>query len=76
MVFVYHKDEPLDKLITEKLGIKKYMRYMDDMVFFDNAKKVLHKVIEEIQKFIGRRFRLKLKRTFQVCKWKSNRQGN
>lgn len=67
--------EPLDKFITEKLGIKKYMRYMDDMVFFDNAKKVLHKVIEEIQKFIGRRFRLKLKRTFQVCKFHYEKNG-
>lgn len=61
--------EPLDKFVTEKLGIKKYIRYMDDMVFFDNAKKVLHKAITAIQIFIGRRFRLKLKNTYQVCKF-------
>lgn len=61
--------EPLDKFVTEKLGIKKFIRYMDDMVFFDNAKKVLHKAITAIQIFIGRRFRLKLKNTYQVCKF-------
>lgn len=61
--------EPLDKFVTEKLGIKKFIRYMDDMVFFDNAKKVLHKAITTIQIFIGRRFRLKLKNTYQVCKF-------
>lgn len=61
--------EPLDKFITEKLGFKKFMRYMDDMVFFDNAKKSLHKAITAIQIFIGRRFRLKLKDTYQVCKF-------
>ena len=31
--------EPLDKFITEKLGLKDFVRYMDDMIFFDNAKK-------------------------------------
>lgn len=61
--------EPLDKFITEKLGMKKFERYMDDMVFFDNAKKKLHKVIEEIRKFIGRRYRLKLKNNYQVCRF-------
>lgn len=61
--------EPLDKLITEKLGLKKFMRYMDDMTFFDNAKKVLHKAVVEIKKFLGRRFRLKLKNTYQVCRF-------
>lgn len=61
--------EPLDKFVTEKLGIKKLIRYMDDMVFFDNAKKVLHKAVTAIQIFIGRRFRLKLKNTYQVCKF-------
>ena len=33
------------------------------------AKKVLHKAITAIQIFIGRRFRLKLKNTYQVCKF-------
>lgn len=61
--------EPLDRFITEKLGIREYERYMDDMTFFDNSKKKLHQAIAAIRQFIGRRFRLKLKRNYQVCKF-------
>lgn len=61
--------EPLDKMITEKLGIKKFMRYMDDMPLFASNKKTLHKAIVAIMQMLGRRFRLKLKRTYQVCKF-------
>lgn len=61
--------EPLDRFVTEKLGIKKFVRYMDDMVFYDNAKKSLRTAVVKIMMFIGRRFRLKLKHTFQVCRF-------
>lgn len=61
--------EPLDYFITEKLGFKKMMRYMDDINIFDNAKKKLQAAVIAIMQFIGRRFRLKLKRTYQVCKF-------
>lgn len=61
--------EPLDKFITETLGIKRDMRYMDDITIFENSKKKLHAAIVEIRKFIGRRFRLKLKGNYQVCKF-------
>lgn len=61
--------EPLDYFVTERLGIKKFIRYMDDMVFYDNAKKRLRTAVAKIMMFIGRRFRLKLKRTFQVCRF-------
>lgn len=61
--------EPLDRFITEKLNIKKMVRYMDDITMFHSAKKVLHSAVAAIRSFIGRRFRLKLKRTWQVCKF-------
>lgn len=61
--------EPLDRFITEKLGLKVFERYMDDMIFFNDNKKKLHLAIQAIKKFIGRRFHLKLKRTFQVIKF-------
>ena len=61
--------EPLDKFITETLHINIMERYMDDVVMMDDNKKKLHQAIIEIMKFIGRRFRLKLKRTWQVCKF-------
>lgn len=61
--------EPLDRFITQTLGITKFMRYMDDMTLHHQNKKVLHSAIVEIRKMLGRRFRLKLKRTAQVCKF-------
>lgn len=61
--------EPLDKFITENLGIENMIRYMDDIVFGHDNKKKLHQTIKEIKKFIGRRFRLKLKRTYQAFKF-------
>lgn len=61
--------EPLDKFVTEKLGLKDFVRYMDDMIFFDNAKKKLQAVIVNIRIFIGRRYRLRLKGNYQVCRF-------
>ncbi len=61
--------EPLDHFITDKLGIPNLIRYMDDIVLGHDNKKKLHQAIVEIKKFIGRRFRLKLKRNYQVFKF-------
>ncbi|WP_202193021.1 RNA-directed DNA polymerase [Roseburia faecis] len=61
--------EPLDKFITEKLGLDKFVRYMDDMIFYDNAKKNLQRAIAEIRIFIEHRYRLKLKDNYQVCRF-------
>lgn len=60
--------EPLDEFIR-KLGFEKYMRYMDDMTFFGTAKKKIHAAITQIRMFIGRRYRLKLKHNYQVCRF-------
>ena len=61
--------EPLDTYMTKVLGFDKYMRYMDDMSWFSDRKKDLHHFIIAIMIFIGRRFRLKLKHSYQVCKF-------
>lgn len=61
--------EPLDRFILETLGLRKMMRYMDDITIFDDNKKRLRNAVIEIKKFIGCRFRLKLKRNHQVCKF-------
>lgn len=61
--------EPLDKFIIETLGLKRTMRYMDDISIFGAAKKGLHQAVQAIRIFLGRRFRLRLKRNFQVCKF-------
>lgn len=67
--------EPLDKFITEHMGIKKYVRYMDDIVFFLPNKKQLHTALRRIKMFLGRRFRLKLKRNHQVCRFAYEKNG-
>lgn len=61
--------EPLDKLITEGIGLPKLQRYMDDIVIFASSKKVLHAAIVKIKQLLGQRFRLKLKHNYQVCKF-------
>lgn len=61
--------EPLDRFIRETLGIENLIRYMDDVLFGDDNKKKLHQAVVEIKKFIGRRFRLKLKDNYQVFKF-------
>ena len=61
--------EPLDRFITERLGIRIYVRYMDDMVLFSANKKRLHKAVAQIKQLLGQRFRLKLKRNHQVAKF-------
>jgi hypothetical protein len=60
--------EPLDKFVTETLGIKKYIRYMDDMVLVADNKRKLHSAVKNIKIFLGR-YRLKLKRNHQVCRF-------
>ena len=60
---------PLDMLILKQLGMKKYMRYMDDMVIFSENKKTLHRAVADIRQMLGRRFRLRLKHNYQVCKF-------
>ena len=42
---------------------------MDDIVIFSDNKKSLHRAISAIKMMLGRRFRLKLKRNYQVCRF-------
>ena len=66
--------EPLDKLITDA-GYDGYIRYMDDLVIFGNNKRKLKALLVEIKKLLGRQFRLKLKRNYQVCKFEYKGKG-
>lgn len=59
--------EPVDELITRTF--RKYMRYMDDMIIFGGNKKRLHEVIVKIKKMLGHRFRMKLKKNYQVIRF-------
>jgi hypothetical protein len=61
--------ESFDHFIKEKLKIKYYVRYVDDMVMLDSNKRKLHKAIVAMDKWLNV-VRLKLKGNYQV--WKVN----
>ncbi|MBE6003723.1 MAG: RNA-directed DNA polymerase [Lachnospiraceae bacterium] len=61
--------EPLDRLINKTLGFDIFERYMDDIVIFNDNKKKLREALIKIMKMLGQRFRLKLKRNYQICKF-------
>lgn len=57
----------LDHYIKEKLHVKYYIRYMDDMVLFHKNKKELHKISKKIENFLTNEH-LKMKGNWQVFK--------
>jgi len=70
---------PLDHYIKEKLCVKYFIRYIDDMILFGRIKKELHKVVKAINEFIAK-IGLKLKSTWQVFRYdyidkNGNRKG-
>jgi len=60
--------EGLDHHIREKLKVKHYVRYIDDMVLFGNNKKELHKVRRLIETYLKDEMGLELKDNWQVFK--------
>lgn len=66
--------ESLDWMIVRS-GFDMYVRFMDDMVIGDSNKRRLHRLRVEVQKFIGRNLRLKLKKNYQVFKFEYNGHG-
>lgn len=59
--------QDLDHFIKEKMKVKYYLRYMDDMVLFGRNKKELHKIKHEIDEFLKPEG-LKLKDNWQLFK--------
>ena len=59
--------EPLDYMIAGEEH--RYVRYVDDIVMFGNNKKKLSKLLGEIRSYIGKNFRLKMKRNYQICRF-------
>lgn len=57
--------EPLDHFIKEKMGVKYYVRYVDDLVLLGANKKKLHKVRKEVKEFLDS-LGLTLKKNWQV----------
>lgn len=57
--------QDFDHFVKEKLKIKYYIHYMDDMVFFCSNKKTLHKAHLEIEKYLSK-MGLKINKNWQV----------
>ena len=58
--------QPLDHFIKEQLKAVHYIRYMDDMVVFGKNKKELHRMQQEIERFLREKFNLQMKGNWQV----------
>lgn len=58
---------PVDEVITSHKDVL-YLRYVDDIVVFTASKKLLRQIAEEIRQELSK-LRLKLKRTWQICKF-------
>lgn len=61
--------QSLDHFIKEKLHVKCYVRYMDDMIIFGRNKKELHRVREEISQYLKNELELELKDNWQVFRF-------
>ena len=61
----------LDHYIKEELGIKHYIRYMDDMLLFSNNKKELHRIKDKIEEYLNNELDLELKGNWQLFKTES-----
>ena len=51
----------VDHFVKDELGVKKYIRYMDDMVALSAGKDELHELRAQINGFLYRRLKLRLK---------------
>ncbi len=55
-----------DHWVKEKLMVKYYFRYADDMVFLSPSKADLHFVLSEIKYYLDKELKLELKRNYQI----------
>jgi hypothetical protein len=71
--------QPFDHYIKEVLGVKCYVRYMDDIVISGSNKKELHKIYHKIEQYL-KTLDLEPKANWQIFKFdyidkKGNRRG-
>lgn len=50
--------DPLDQYAKRTLGIKKYIRYMDDIIIVDNDKQRLHEYRRKLEAFLNEKLKL------------------
>lgn len=55
-----------DHLLKEKLKVKYYYRYCDDMILFSNNKKDLHELLYKIRSYLLSNLKLEVKHNYQI----------
>jgi len=53
--------DPLDHCIKDQLGVKGYVRYMDDLVIFGTDKHRLWQILEHVEQFLNHNLMLRIK---------------
>lgn len=59
--FANHYLSPLDRFVKETLGVRGYVRYMDDLLLFADSKGFLREARRRVGEFLGRELKLELK---------------
>ena len=67
--------QELDHYIKEVLGVKYYIRYMDDMVIFGSNKRELHRIRQNISDYLENKLGLQMKENYQVFRFDYLRCG-
>ena len=67
--------QDLDHYIKEKLKVKYYVRYLDDLIIFGPNKKQLHKARQAIAEYLEKELHLKMKEKYQVFRFIYEKAG-
>lgn len=65
-LFALYNLDPVDRLVKEKLKIKRYTRYMDDVVLIREDKEYLRECLREIQELCDNILKLELNEKTQI----------
>lgn len=57
---------PFDHFIKEKMAVKDYFRYADDIVIFSSNKQYLHKILADIREYFKNELKLEIKHNYQI----------
>ncbi len=64
--FALYYLDGLDRLVKEKLGIKYYTRYMDDMIILHHDKEYLEHVLEQMSEYVQNERKLEFNQKTQI----------
>lgn len=59
--------DKLDHFVKDELGVKRYLRYMDDFLVFHKEKDALRWILAEISDFVQAELRLSLNQKTRIC---------